>query len=122
MSEKLVHLTIIISTGLVKATGESFRKASVKGAFLNTEAVNHDAPIDREARYTIRGSEIDKIIKDHKRDGKYRLYFKAGDCWIDERPDKIEKHIIRVKNVETVEWRGEVRSLPKNETVSIEDE
>lgn len=103
-NEKLVYITVIYRTGTNQSTGETFRKATVKGRFLNTEAVNHTLPIDHEARYVVRGA--DNLLKDHKRDGKYRLYFEPGSCWIDERPDKIESHIIRVKDVKIVEWRG----------------
>lgn len=105
--KELVHLTVIITTSHVKETGEEFRKASVKGQYVNTAALNHDKPIDNTVRYTIRG--VDKILKEHKRDGKYRLYFPMGSAWVDERPDKIDKHIIRIKDIEVVEWRGELK-------------
>ena len=105
--KELVHLTVIITTSHVKDTGEEFRKASVKGQYVNTAALNHDKPIDNTVRYTIRG--VDKILKEHKRDGKYRLYFPMGSAWVDERPDKIDKHIIRIKDIEVVEWRGELK-------------
>lgn len=105
-TRNITFLTVIYRTGVNKTTGETFRKATVKGAFINTAAVNHNVIIDNEARYVVRGA--DKELADHKRDGKYRLYFHEGDCWIDERPDKIDKHIIRVRGVIKIEWRGEL--------------
>lgn len=108
MSEekKIQYLTVIWTTGTVKATGETFRKATVKGAYINTAGVNHGLMIDNEARYSVRG--VDKELSEYKRDGKYRIYFNEGDCWIDERPDRLDKHIIRVKNPIRIEWRGEL--------------
>lgn len=117
--KKLTFITVIIKTGKNTKTGEEFRKASVKGQFLNTAAVNHVKPIDSAAYYTVRG--IDAILKEHKKDGKYRLYFEQGNCWVDERPDRLDKHIIRIKKVEIVEWRGEFNANPKNEEISIDE-
>lgn len=117
--KKLTFITVIIKTDHKKDTNEEFRKASVKGQFLNTAAVNHINPIDGSAYYNVRG--LDAILKEHKKDGKYRLYFEQGNCWVDERPDRLDKHIIRIKKVELVEWRGEFNANPKNEEISIAD-
>lgn len=75
------------------AKGITFPSASVKGKYLPF------ATADEDTYYRI------KFVGDVKmpeKEGFFEVSYKDKECWIDKRPEYVDKHIVRIKAVRVV--------------------
>lgn len=70
--------------------GRTFASFSIKGAYIPV-AVQHDMPFEEDEYYSVRA--VNYALPDYE--GKFRIYFYAGDAWLDNREP--EKRIIRIR-------------------------
>lgn len=72
-----------------KKAGGKFSKAEVKGKFLPL------ATAEDEVYYTVKFAG--KTCELPTAEGIYEVSYNEGELWIDNRPEYVEKHILRVR-------------------------
>lgn len=72
-----------------KKTGGTFAKAQIKGKFVPL------ATAEDEVYYNVKF--VSKNVALPTEEGIYEVSYAENDLWIDNRPEMIEKHILRIK-------------------------
>ena len=72
-----------------KKAGGTFSKAEIKGQFLPL------ATAQDEVYYQVKF--VSKTVEMPTENGIYEVSYQEGDLWIDNRPEYVNKHILRVR-------------------------
>ena len=79
----------IIVRKFEKKAGGTFVKLFIGGKFIN------DVLADENTQYQVKFT-AKSAVKEPSEEGIYEVAYNEGECWIDTRPDFLEKHVLRI--------------------------